>query len=259
MCLSIWRGSNSGPYMHFIHFTFGLGSFLAPLTVAPFLSKGDSDKTSNVSSTSVGSEMTIGTYYPLLGSASLVIALGYLCFSWQGRGAGSKEAPKAEPTEASPLSEDSSKLSANAAVVTWVMVPFFFTYVGTEVALSVFLPTFAVRSDLHLSKVEGAHLSALFWSAFALMRLLAVFAAIRLNPLVIMLLNLSVCLASTSVLALSAETSSLLVLRVCVGLLGFGMASVYATGLLWVERHFAVTAFMTSLFVVATSTGPQVL
>ena len=36
--LSIWAGRDSGPYMHALHFTFGLGAFTAPLLARPFLS-----------------------------------------------------------------------------------------------------------------------------------------------------------------------------------------------------------------------------
>ena len=36
--LEIW-GQDSGPYMQALHFTYGLGSFVAPLVCEPFLSK----------------------------------------------------------------------------------------------------------------------------------------------------------------------------------------------------------------------------
>ena len=38
LLLSIWAGRDSGPYMHALHFTFGLGAFTAPLLARPFLS-----------------------------------------------------------------------------------------------------------------------------------------------------------------------------------------------------------------------------
>ena len=37
LILNIWEGRDSGPYMHALHFTFGLGAFLAPLIAKPFL------------------------------------------------------------------------------------------------------------------------------------------------------------------------------------------------------------------------------
>ena len=37
LCLDIWKGMNSGPYMHSIHFSFSVGAFIAPLMATPFL------------------------------------------------------------------------------------------------------------------------------------------------------------------------------------------------------------------------------
>ena len=38
LCLDTWQGvEDSGPYMHSIHFSFGLGAFLAPLIAEKFL------------------------------------------------------------------------------------------------------------------------------------------------------------------------------------------------------------------------------
>ena len=37
MCLELW-GQQSAPYMQALHFSFGLGAFIAPLIAAPFLS-----------------------------------------------------------------------------------------------------------------------------------------------------------------------------------------------------------------------------
>ena len=31
LLLDVWRGRDSGPYMHALHFMFGMGAFLAPV------------------------------------------------------------------------------------------------------------------------------------------------------------------------------------------------------------------------------------
>ena len=39
LCLKVWRGMDIGaPFYHSMHFSFGVGSSLAPLIAAPFLS-----------------------------------------------------------------------------------------------------------------------------------------------------------------------------------------------------------------------------
>ena len=47
--------------------------------------------------------------------------------------------------------------------------------------------------------------------------------------------------------------------QILTAVVGLGMASVYATGLLWVEQYTPVTRFMGALFTLASSTGPDVL
>ncbi len=44
MCLNIW-GMNSGPYMQALHFSFGVGAFVAPLIAEPFLAHVDLNAT----------------------------------------------------------------------------------------------------------------------------------------------------------------------------------------------------------------------
>ena len=44
LCLNIW-GMNSGPYMQALHFSFGVGAFVAPLIAEPFLAQGDFNAT----------------------------------------------------------------------------------------------------------------------------------------------------------------------------------------------------------------------
>merc|ERR1719500_2154739 len=44
LLLRIWEGRDSGPYMHAIHFTFGIGAFLAPLISRPFLVNAEAEQ-----------------------------------------------------------------------------------------------------------------------------------------------------------------------------------------------------------------------
>ena len=48
--LRLWEDGDSGPYMHALHFTWGLGAFLAPLTAKPFLVHQAETGTGNESS-----------------------------------------------------------------------------------------------------------------------------------------------------------------------------------------------------------------
>jgi FHS family Na+ dependent glucose MFS transporter 1 len=37
LCMDSWIGFDSGPFMHTIHFSFGIGAFIAPIIAEPFL------------------------------------------------------------------------------------------------------------------------------------------------------------------------------------------------------------------------------
>jgi hypothetical protein len=59
------------------------------------------------------------------------------------------------------------------------------------------------------------------------------------------------------ILCIWAETHPV-ALYLGTALLGVGMASIFATGFLWVERHMTVTARIGSAFTVASSAGADV-
>ena len=107
---------------------------------------------------------------------------------------------------------------------------FFFFYVGAEVCYGVYLTTFAVKSPLALTKQAGAEITAIFFGCFAAMRFVSIFTAIYLSPIYIMLF--SCVLSSIGGLILTIfGAQSVIVLQVCSACLGFGTASVYATGI----------------------------
>ena len=56
---------DSGPYLHSIHFSYALGSFIAPMLAIPFLTSSD-----------YNSQIT--TLFPILGITIMIISSGYL-------------------------------------------------------------------------------------------------------------------------------------------------------------------------------------
>ncbi len=97
-------------------------------------------------------------------------------------------------------------------------------------AYGTFLTVFSVKSRLGLSRQAGAENTAVFWASFAATRALAIPAAIFLSPEFIMWLSLGVALAGASVLSLFGE-SSVVLLQAGSVLMGAGMASIFATGI----------------------------
>ena len=89
------------------------------------------------------------------------------------------------------------------------MCLFFLLYVGMEVCFGLYIATFAVESQLNLSKSEGAFITAIFWGSFATGRFLAIFAAVKMRPIHIMLLSFAFCLVGAFPLVIWAEKSAL--------------------------------------------------
>ncbi len=190
-CLNIWRGREGAPYMHSIHFSFGLGAFLAPVAAAPFLRDGDR-------------ESNIGTYYPIVGLATIFVSLGFLYFGSVEIKKGMRK-HKTEEQLAEQAGADKANIKDHVSPKTrqtmWeklVATPwekvliivllsiFFFVYVGIETDLGYYLPSFSVYSELKLTRVQGSHVAAIFWGVFTLARLLAIPASAKLSPDIVM-------------------------------------------------------------------------
>ena len=120
------------------------------------------------------------------------------------------------------------------------MIGFFFFYVGSEVSFGIYLTAFCVKSSLSLTTLIGAEITATFWGCFTAMRFLTIFAAIFLKPIYVMSLSCLVSCIGGILLAIYGD-QSVTILWAGSAMLGFGIASIYATGLLWLESHMKIT------------------
>ena len=67
--LQIWRDhGGAGPWMHSMHFAFGIGSTLGPMVATPFLRQGQLDT----------EHFGITTLYPIVGSIACLCGLSFL-------------------------------------------------------------------------------------------------------------------------------------------------------------------------------------
>ena len=91
------------------------------------------------------------------------------------------------------------------------MCLFFCLYAGMEVCFGFYIATFAVESQLNLSKSEGAFITAIFWGCFSIGRFLAIFAAVKLRPIHIMLLSFALYLIGAFPLIIWADKLEMVV------------------------------------------------
>ena len=69
--------------------------------------------------------------------------------------------------------------------------------------------------------------------------------------------SFATCIIGTVILS-SYAGSSALILYIGTSLMGIGMASIFATGFLWVEKRMTVTNKISSVFIIASSAGADV-
>jgi len=127
---------------------------------------------------------------------------------------------------------------------------FLFLYVGMEYCFGTYLTTFAVKSELAATREEGAQVTALFWGAFSLMRFLAIFASsMRVRPLCVLAASFALCAVGSGAAAAGAAEKSLSHLRAVSAVTGFGMGTVFATGLAWLEALLPLDNWLGTMLV----------
>lgn len=273
LILDIWTGGDSGPYMHSLHFVFGVGAFLAPVLAKPFLLNVSSfdvhgsledepsfhnttSRNSTIQAEKSESVWTIKTLYSIIGSYSFLVSFGFLFYYILDLKSKTNDKDNTtDQNEENKTRKDNNK--CKKIILTCIISTFFFFYVGMEITYGTFVSTFGVESALGLSRQQGSDITAIFWGSFAVMRGVAIVAAIWVAPSIIMAASFLCCMVGSICLAIWGQ-SALIALQVGTGALGVGAASIYATGLLWFEQRVAVTNKIGALFVFTASAGCDV-
>ncbi len=231
--------------MNGIHFGYSLGTVIGPLMSAPFLTNSTEADISNhtiaVKNATVNNEQSqesgIVYLYVLVGCIVMSTGLAYLVMGIQAC-MKSKEG-NAHLNEVI-ANDNIQEMTMMVVIFIILMCLFYVLCAGAEVVTGTYIATFAVKSKLGTSMVDGAYVTAIYWGSFAAFRFIAIFLSIYLNALTTMLISLGFCIASSLGLAIFAE-SSLLTLQVLIALMGFGIAAIYPTGLVWMENYIVVT------------------
>jgi fucose permease len=176
-----------------------------------------------------------------------LVFLGFLCHN---------------PRDAKSKQEDgqgTKKISNRAlqGLLISLMAVFYLLYVGLEVTYGQLVLAFAVHGDLHLAQSSGLVIAVAFWGSFAAMRFASIFFSSGFGPMTMLILNFVFCTVATVLLSTMAshmETA----LWVGTALLGIGLASIFPTGILWIERYIHVSNKVAAAFVMGASLGEMV-
>ncbi len=213
-----------GPFMNALHFFFGVGAFLSPIIISQaVLISGDIN----------------WAYWTL---ALFILPVGAWLFRL--------------PSPAAPAqSENQQGAKANHRLIAWIVV-FLFLYVGAEVSYGGWIFTYTVRKGLSGERV-AALLTAAFWGALTLGRLLTIPAAARVKPNTVLWSSLFGCLISVGAILLWPASLA----AAWLGTLGIGasMAAIFPTTLSLAQRHMAISGQTTGWFFVGASSGGMFL
>lgn len=223
--LLLWvHGIGAGPFINGLHFSFGLGAFMAPLVLAGILS------------------LTSGIQWVFWTFALLSLPVVFWLWTLP------------EPPAQSDTGENGRVPTPFIPVVLLALA--FLLYVGAEVGFGNWLYTYALTLGLGTA-ITSAYLTSAFWGTFTLGRLLGVWVSTRARAAMILFVDLLGCLASLSVILLWQDS----VPALWAGSIGLGlfMASVFPTTLMLAGERMRVTGAMTGWFLVGGGAGGVIL
>jgi FHS family Na+ dependent glucose MFS transporter 1 len=214
------HGDKVGPFMNGLHFFFGVGSFIAPLLLARFLS------------------MTQQIHWAFW-SISL-ISLPLAAWLWT------------LPDPHQPARMEAGSAPPIPVLPVVLIVLSFFVYVGAELGFGNWIYTYALTLGLGTT-ITAAYLTSAFWGFFTVGRLLGVWISTRLRSYTILLIDLAGCLASLGLIILGRESVALL----WAGSIGLGlfMASIFPTMLIFAGERMHVSGKITGWCLVGSGLG----
>ncbi|KAI1305946.1 hypothetical protein HDE_01057 [Halotydeus destructor] len=204
-------GKESQPYMQALHFSYGFGSFVAPLLASPYLSDGEvpiaglrSDWATALNADCNRKDLLLYIPYTIIGSCCLGVALVFAYFSCYDR-----------HTEEHPSRLVSVDHSAKVNSSVWpkrtvILLAglFIFSLLGFEIGMVSFITSFAVSSDLALTEQVGAYMTSLFWLAFTFFRLFVIAFINRISITLNIAIELLIIITANIFLYHSATRSS---------------------------------------------------
>ncbi|KAI1286504.1 hypothetical protein HDE_10862 [Halotydeus destructor] len=256
LMLYMW-GKESQPYMQALHFSYGFGSFVAPLLASPYLSggevaiaglKGDSATAPNADCNP--EDLLIYIPYTIMGAYCLCIALVFAYLSCYHR-----------HTEEHPSRLVNMKDSAKVKNSVWTKRTaillaglFIFTLLGFEIGMGSFITSFAVSSDLALTEQVGAYMTSLYWLTYTFFRLFVIAFIKRISITLNITIELIIVIIA-NIFLLPFGNSVEWCLWVGIALTGIGMSTVWASTFSLLESHFPVTSGTASFLVICACVG----
>jgi FHS family Na+ dependent glucose MFS transporter 1 len=214
------------PAMSGLHFFFGLGSFLAPMTLAGSLNLFQG----------------IQAGYWGLGLASVLILVQFINLP---------EPASIQPSSSEDRIPGKMKPPKRPRVI-WVIALFFFAFVGVEVGYGDWLSAYAIKTGL-ADQQAAILMTSTYWGAFTFSRLLSIPLAVRVEPRKILLADVAGAVIGLGMVFFFPDQLAILWLGTII--LGFSVASMFPAMLTFAESLLPMTGKATSIFFISGSVG----
>lgn len=203
--LHMW-GKSSAPFMQALHFTFGLGAFIAPLIAEPFLSNKVNVTISaeEVELLPNDENMLFWWPYAIISGLGVVTAISLVVMYFV------KSSDKPHPSILDRQSLTQLTLKQKIIILSLASM-IFHCYCGLEIAFGRFMTSFVFYSDLHLSKSIGAYMTSVFWGTFTFCRLLSVFVVDFVGSKTMIFIDLFIILIGNVLLFIFGKLTLLII------------------------------------------------
>lgn len=248
--INLWP-SGCGPVLQVYHVAFGVGAFVAPFVAEPFLSSNISLAANDTLSDGLGGETLLretqlsfafGIVSGFIGLVAASMFVVYLVDRSDCKPPGDERSSQAV----------SDRFALVALLGCYVMV-----YLGLECSYGQMLATFAVESDLQMTKSEAAYLTSLYFLTFTVARIGSVLWSMLAGPSCI-LITCQVLTAVTFTLLTVFGASSATWLWTLSGFAGVSLAAIFAAAVSYAVQFVVMTNRLMSMVTVAASLGTMV-
>ena len=268
--LRIWK-QDCQIFMIMLHFAYGLGGIMGPLITTPFLLTNQGTNNSMTSSkdsfnitTNDAQSLTdslleldnVRIHYAFWIVSFTMVCVSFLFLYIYVLFSDTVENP-AKITSDDKMQESTERQPINKLVYTLVVflsILFFNVFFGLDVAMSSYMTTYGVHSDLHLSKVTGARITSVYWSFFTFYRLVAILYIDRVGAEKNLIFEMVLILLANCFLVPFGNTHEW-ALWVGAALMGIGSSTVWASMYGFLEQFFPVTNIIIASFSVSACVG----
>ncbi|KAK3930002.1 Sodium-dependent glucose transporter 1 [Frankliniella fusca] len=125
---------------------------------------------------------------------------------------------------------------------------------GVQAMYGQLLLVYSIQPPLLISQSTGTALTATFWGALTSTRFACILLASALSPTAMLVLSVAICSCATWLLSAFASSSEV-ALWIGSVMVSVGTASVFPSGMLWMQRHVLITHRVAAMLVMGPAMG----